>query len=67
VHDGGDLSKEAARALVHFIMSMLEPTARRELRRELALAFIGPEPEACASLHPLARVEQVKRHPDDDR
>lgn len=64
--EGADLSKEAARALVHFIMSMLEPGERRELRRELAIAFMGDEPARESKL-PQARVERVKRHPDDDR
>jgi predicted DNA-binding transcriptional regulator YafY len=67
VLEGGDLSKEAARSLVHYIMSLLEPRDRRELRREFALAFMGDEPPERDSKLPVVRELGVRRHPWDDR
>lgn len=67
------MTREEGKALVLCVLSLMDPSEMRELRRELALEFFGAGIADRDREHeererkPLARAEIVRRHPKDDR
>ena len=66
------MSTEDAKALIHFVLSMLPPDEKRALKRELAGEFFGSGNAERDAERERARQLPVveptaRRHPKDDR